>query len=115
MTATAEIRTIPRLIVTFDEWLQLFTLATDRLDLFPYPDNPLVFSCSRHGIWPTTRRGYIHQQDRTLVNGQSWVLDTIAALMLGGATGIGGRFAVTVDGAYRLADMDAICFLELTA
>ena len=106
---------VTTLRVTFEEWTELFRLAAERLARFPYPANEVIFSCSPHGIWPTTRRGFISPHERTLIDGKSRLLDTIASLMLSEPVAVGGRFTVTSEGAFRTRNLMPVCLFELGA
>lgn len=101
--------------VTFDEFAEIFELAQPRLERFPYPRHDLTFSCSRSGIWPSTRQGYVQPTERTLITGRSRTLDIVAAILIGWHDPRGGRFTIDLEAARVASTRQLICRLEVVA
>jgi len=107
---------VPTIEVTVAHWLEAFRLSEPRRRVFLYPQFPLVFSCSTNGIWPTTEFGPIKEDGRTYVQGQCELLDRIAFLYMASAdTDQGGRFTLTLAGAFRTRDGAPIVAFSLCA
>ena len=107
--------TTPTISVSFDELTEIFELAAPRFEWFPYPQHPLVFSCSPNGVWPTTRRGYVPPAERCYVTGRNNILDTITVLIPGQHCNIGGRFIIDMNGARTANSGEQICHFEVGA
>ena len=76
----------------------------------------LAFSCSSRGTWPSERTGPRPEEYRHYVDGRDGLLDYLSWLMIESEPdGRGGRFVVTLDGAYRLRDGLALVNFVLTA
>ncbi len=107
--------TTPTISVSFDELTEIFELAAPRFERFPYPQNPLMFSCSPNGVWPTTRRGYVPPAERSYVTGRNKILDTINVFILAQHCDIGGRFVLDLNGARTADSGEPICVFEFGA
>jgi len=106
----------PTWTVTFDDFTRALVAAAPRLTRFPYPVFPLVFSCSVNGVWPTTCLGYMSAATRQYVDGRSNIVDAVAHLMMSRHDSWqGGRFTVTLDGAFRTRDRSPLARFELAA
>ena len=111
--STANQTAAPTIQVTFDEIAELFTLGNARQPYFVRPAHTVLFSCSRHGILPAVIHGYHPPAVRELVTGESWLLDFLAAAFQLHHDSRGGRFSVSIEGAYRSADGACIAEFEL--
>lgn len=106
----------PRWLVTVDDLTDLFVAAVPRLSVFPEPVFPVVFSCSTNGIWPTTSRGFMAEEDRLYIREPGVLLTAVAAQMMSMPDSwMGGRFTITLDGATRTRDGEPIAEFELAA
>ncbi len=108
--------TVPKLEITIADIVEILVLAKPRLERFDYPTYPLIFSCSSNGIWPATKFGPIAPSERTLVDGRSPVLDIVARLMMmDSCSRLGGRFTITLEGAFRTSGGAPIAMFALSA
>jgi len=107
---------LPYWTITLDEFATVLVQATPRLVNFPYPVYPLVFSCSSNGIWPTSSLGYMPPATRRYIDGKSNILDALAQVMTSRHNSSnGGRFTVTLDGAFVTRDNAPLARFQLTA
>ena len=112
MTHTEE---VPTVAVSFDTILEIFELASPRLQWFSYPKYPLTFSCSPSGVWPTVRLGYIEEAEREYVTGRSPLLDLMASLVVLFHDARGARFNISMEGVTLTRTGDPICHFEVGA
>ena len=107
---------VPELEITLADIVEILVLAKPRLERFDYPAHPLLFSCSSNGTWPTTNLGPVAPLERTMVDGQNVLLDIVSRLMmLNSSSRQGGRFTITLEGAFRTRDGSPIAMFALSA
>lgn len=115
MTITSNVqRVVPLWEVTIDEYSKIVIAAGPRLVRFPDPTLPMIFSCSSNGVWPTTKLGFMPKDSRQYLTEDDYLLIGIAQVMMSDPDSrTGGRFSVTLNGAFRTRDGMPIVDFEL--